>query len=99
MVLVGNSIEEAAAATNGKGRPSARDCEYVGRRVRDALSSLAERWQPVSKASRIRGHFEDGAKPVAGAAGTRSIDGRVAHARPHGVKFSELGELREAPDL
>ena len=50
---------------------------------------LADRWHPVSKGSRIRGHIEAGAKPVAGAAGTRSVDGRVAHARGHGVRYSE----------
>jgi hypothetical protein len=97
VVLVGNSIEEAAAATNNKGQPSARDCEYTGRRVRDALSALAEQWQPVSKGSKIRGHLEDGAKPVAGAAGTRSVDGRVAHASGHVVRFSELGGETTGP--
>jgi hypothetical protein len=96
VVGVGHSIEQAAAAVLGKATLSARDHEYVGKRLRDALTTLAGKWHPVSTGSRIRGHLEDGAKPVAGAAGTRSIEGRVAHAREQGVRFSERKEP-EAP--
>jgi hypothetical protein len=40
-----------------------------------------------------RGHHEEGAKPVAGAAGTRLAKGRTALARSHGVMLSD----REVP--
>jgi hypothetical protein len=101
---VGHSIEHVAALVLGKAKLSDRDTEHVGRRLREALSMLADRWHPVSKASKIRGHIEDGAKPVAGAAGTRSIDARVAHAAGHGVRYSErsagevTGATTDAPE-
>ena len=91
----GRSIEQAAVAALGP-RPSARDVEYLGRRFRDALTELAQLWLPVSVGSRIRGHLEDGAKPVAGAAGTHPVEGRTAHASGHAVRYSE-GAGAQAP--
>jgi hypothetical protein len=43
----------------------------------------------ASGVSRGRGQLADGAKPVAGAAGTRAVEGRVAHAAGHEVRYSE----------
>jgi hypothetical protein len=83
----GLSIEQAAARALGK--PSVRDVEYIGRRFRESLTELANLWHPVSKGSRIRSHVEVGAKPVAGAEGMRSIEGRTAHASGHAVRYSE----------
>jgi len=86
----GSSIEEAARRFAGaKEKLSDRDTEYVGRRLRDALRTLVQRWHPVSSGSTIRGHIEDGAKPVGGTSVTRLVDGRVAHASESTVRFSD----------
>jgi hypothetical protein len=86
----GSSIEEAARRFAGaKEKLSDRDTEYVGRRLRDALRTLAATWHPVSSGSRIRGHIEEGAKPVGGISGTRMVDARTAHASETSVRFSD----------
>ena len=85
----GHSIGEAAKRfTEGKERLSTRDEEHVGRRLRDALTSLAHAWHPISSKTHIRGHIEDGAKPVGGQSGIREVETRVAHAGETGVRYS-----------
>jgi hypothetical protein len=93
---LGHSVEHAAALVLGKPKLSDRDHEHVGRRLREALSALARRWHPISTGSRIRSTTADGARPVAGAEGPRSVEGRVAHAAGHGVRYSERTD-GEAP--
>jgi hypothetical protein len=48
---------------------------------------LADRWCSVSKGSRMRSHLEEGAKPVDGAAGMLSIEGRTGHAAAYRVRY------------
>lgn len=91
----GYSVEETAAATLDKAGLSERDHEYTGRRLRDALTRLANMWSPTSKGSRIRGHIADGAKPSGGRAGTRDVLMRIAHATTHGVRFSDEEKARK----
>jgi hypothetical protein len=71
----GYSIEQAAArvlsSTATKKSLSVRDTEFVGKRMRDALSALAEHWHPVSRKTHIRSFMEEGAKPVGGEPGIR----------------------------
>jgi hypothetical protein len=72
----GYSIEQAAKRVCGpKERLSTRDEEYIGKRLRDALSVLAQAWH-------------DGAKPAGGQSGIREVETMVAHASETGVRYS-----------
>jgi hypothetical protein len=55
----GYTIEQAAARVFSKAvrkKLSECDVDYVGKRLRDALTTLADEWHPVSKGKRIRAH-------------------------------------------
>jgi hypothetical protein len=52
---VGHSVEHVAALVLDKAKLSDCDTEHVGRRLREALSMLADLWCPVSKGSRNPG--------------------------------------------
>lgn len=95
----GYSIEQCAARTTAgvKKAPSDRDTEYVGKRLRDALTTLADEWHPVGgRRSPMRSFIEDGAKPVSSApSGTRVMDVRVAHASETKVTFSDQEKARK----
>ena len=89
IVGAGYAVDQATVLALGKTAPSERDCEYVGKRLRDALTRLADVWSPVSKGSKIRGEIADGARPVACAEGMLDR-GRVAHAaRDRSVRYSD----------
>jgi hypothetical protein len=89
----GYSIEQSATAIlgghSGKSQLSERDTEYVGKRLRDALTTLARLWHPVSDRASIRSYIEDGAKPVGGRSGTRMVETCVVHASEGAVFFSD----------
>lgn len=94
VVGVGHSVEHVAGIVLGKATLSARDQEHVGRRLREALTLLANKWFPLSKGSAIRGEIAAGARPTAGAAGTRDVGARTAHASGHAVRFSDETKAR-----
>lgn len=76
----GMTIEEAAARIHGadaRGRAGERDAKHVGRRLREALTMLADEWYPVRKGHMVRSGELAGI--VAGPAGLIE-QGRWAHA-------------------
>lgn len=98
----GHTIEEAAAVMAGRGaKPSTRDTEHVGRRLRDGLTALADAWGfPRDKGRRnveaMRApvdHEQVAAFLSQVADGTRQIEaGRVAHVTSGGVYWHGSGE-------
>lgn len=86
VVGVGRSIEETALRVLGHSDKACR--EETGKRLRRALTTLADAWFPRSLGSRIRGFRGEDAKPIIGEAGiTERV--AVAHAGVDGVYYSK----------
>jgi hypothetical protein len=62
----------------------------VGRRLREALRTLAAAWHPVSSGSKeSAGTSRTAPSPSTGISGTRVVDARTAHASETPVRFSD----------
>lgn len=71
------------------GRVRRGDAEHVGRRLREALSTLADAWWPAQREGRIRAVRDPDAVQVAYPISGSIEPGVVAHARPGRVRFTD----------
>lgn len=77
IVCNGHSQEDCARLVFGGDetqKPSDRDVNYAGRRLREALSELAEEWYPRARQLRMQGYRPAQGEIVSGDAGVRNMD-------------------------
>ena len=55
-------------------KPSDRDVNYAGRRLREALSELADEWHPRARQPRMQGYRPAQDELVSGDAGIRNMN-------------------------
>lgn len=77
IVCDGRGIEECARKIYGvrdDDKITARDVNYVGRRLREALTELADLWHPQTRRPRMQGYRPAQGETVSGDAGVRTMD-------------------------
>jgi hypothetical protein len=77
IVCDGHGIEECARKLYGlseEDKMAARDVNYVGRRLREALTELADLWHPQTRRPRVQGYRPAQSEIVSGDAGIRNVD-------------------------
>jgi hypothetical protein len=77
IVCDGRGIEECARKIYGVvegDRIAARDVNYVGRRLREALTELADLWHPPTRRPRVQGYRPAQGEIMSGDAGVRNMD-------------------------
>lgn len=77
IVCDGRGIEECARKIYGisdDDKITARDVNYVGRRLREALTELADLWHPQTRRPRVQGYRPAQGEMVSGDAGIRNMD-------------------------
>lgn len=77
IVCDGRGIEECARNLYGVQdgeKIAARDVNYVGRRLREALTELADLWHPQTRRPRVQGYRPAQGETVVGDAGIRNVD-------------------------
>ena len=93
VTTAGHSVHEVARQLFGAaaGKPRRGDAEHVGRRLREALTALADAWWPAPPQGRIRA-VRDETDPAMASSYPQSIEpGVVAHAARGRVRFSKIG--------
>ncbi|WP_416193721.1 hypothetical protein [Nitrobacter sp. TKz-YC01] len=76
IVCDGRGIEECARKIYGisdDDKITARDVNYVGRRLREALTELADLWHPQTRRPRMQGYRPAQGEMVSGDAGVRNV--------------------------
>jgi hypothetical protein len=77
IICRGHSQEDCARLVFGGDetqKPSDRDVNYAGRRLRDALSELADEWHPRARQPRMQGYRPAQDELVSGDAGIRNMN-------------------------
>jgi hypothetical protein len=77
IICHGHSQEDCARLVFGgdeREKPGARDVNYAGRRLREALTELADLWHPTTRRPPIQAHRPAQTEIVAGDAGIRNMD-------------------------
>jgi hypothetical protein len=76
IICRGHSQEDCARLVFGGDetqKPSDRDVNYAGRRLREALSELADEWHPRARQPRMQGYRPAQAEIMAGDPGIRDV--------------------------
>ncbi len=79
IVCRGHSQEDCARLLFGGDetqKPSDRDVNYAGRRLRDALSELADEWHPRARQPRMQGYRPAQGEILRGDAGVRDMESK-----------------------